>query len=192
MTPYMTIFTRSLLAHRYLFFEADKGNHAEVTPERVFDHDSKPSCILPVTQAITMCNTSGKLITKDLKTFARVSHAPSFGRHMPVGPTGIQFPTVYGCHMLAKHTVLAGFQFDPGGYPSQGFVLDPGGFIFDPGDFTQPLKFSRAAHDVMINDGEQSVKYFLCNASDIHVVDASGCSGQCCFRQKGSDKNHTG
>jgi len=44
----------------------------------------------------------------------------------------------------------------------------------------------------MINDEEQSMKYFLHNASDIHVVDASGCSGQCCFRQKGSDKNHTG
>ena len=44
----------------------------------------------------------------------------------------------------------------------------------------------------MINNGEQSMKYFLRNASDIHVVDASGHSGQYCFRQQGSDKNHTG
>ncbi len=36
------------------------------------------------------------------------------------------------------------------------------------------------------------MKYFLHNASDMHVVDASGCSGQHCFRQKVSDKNHTG
>ncbi len=56
----------------------------------------------------------------------------------------------------------------------------------------QLLKSLQAACDVMINDGEQSVKYFLHNASNIHVVDASGCSGQYYFRQKESDKNHTG
>ena len=118
---------------------------------------------------------------------------------MPVGPSGIRFPVVYGCYQLAKHTVLAGFQFDPGGYLSQGFVFNPGGFIsnpgwfvFDPGDFMQLLKSLRAARDVKINNGEQSVKYFLRDASDIYVVDASGRSGQSHFRQKGSDKNHTG
>ena len=56
----------------------------------------------------------------------------------------------------------------------------------------QLLKSLQAARDVKINDGEQSVKYFLRDASTIHVVDASGHSGQCHFRQKGSDKNHTG
>ena len=115
------------------------GDYAESFPAKIRDHDGKPSCILPVTQAITKRNTPGESTTMDLKIFARVRPSE---RHMPGGPTGTQFSTVYGCHMLAKHTVLAGFQFDPGGYPSQGFVLDPRGFIFDPGDFTQPLKFS--------------------------------------------------
>jgi len=54
------------------------------------------------------------------------------------------------------------------------------------------LKSLQAAHDVMINNGEPSVKYFLCNASNMHVVGTSGCPGQCHFRQKESDKNHTG
>ncbi len=54
------------------------------------------------------------------------------------------------------------------------------------------LKSLQAACDVMINDGEQSVKYFLHDASNMHVVGTSGHPGQCHFRQKGSDKNHTG
>ena len=56
----------------------------------------------------------------------------------------------------------------------------------------QLLDSLRAACDVKINNGEQSVKYFLHDASDIYVADASGRYGQCHFRQKGSDKNHTG
>jgi len=56
----------------------------------------------------------------------------------------------------------------------------------------QLLKSLQAACDVKINNGEQSVKYFLRDASDTHVADASGHYGQCHFRQKGSDKNHTG
>jgi len=73
MTPCLTVLTRSLLAHQYdLFFEAYKGDHAEVTPEKVVNHDGRPSCILPVTQAITKYDTSGELITMDLKTFAHV------------------------------------------------------------------------------------------------------------------------
>ncbi len=192
-TSCLTLVTRSLLAHQYNpFSEVYMGDDAELFPARIGDHDSKQSCILPVTQDITKCNTSGESITMDLKTFARVSLICPFGRHMPVHPTGLRLSIVYGCHQLAKHTVLAGFQFNPGGYLSQGFVFDPGGFTFDLRGFMQLLKFLQAAHDVMINDWEQSVKYFLHNASDIHVVNASGHSGQCCFRQKGSDKNHTG
>ncbi len=52
----------------------------------------------------------------DLVAFARVSHAHSFGRCMSDGPSGIRFSAVYGRYQLAEHTVLAGFQFDPGGY----------------------------------------------------------------------------
>ena len=36
------------------------------------------------------------------------------------------------------------------------------------------------------------MKYFLRDASDTHVTDVSSHYGQCCFRQKGSDRNHTG
>jgi len=191
--PCQTVVMRSLLAHRHdLFFKVYMGNYAELFPAEIGDHDSKQSCIFPVTKAVTKRNTSGESITMDLKTFARVSLIRPFGRHMPVGPTGTQFSAVYSCHMLAEHTVLAGFQFDPGGYLSRGFVFDPRGFTYDLRDFTQLLTFLRAARDVMISDGEQSVKYFLRDASDIHVVDMSGFSGQSHFRQKGSDKNHTG
>ena len=94
------------------------GDYAESFPAKIRDHDGKPSCILPVTQAITKRNTSGESLAMDPKTFARVLTIQPFGKHMPVGPTGVQFSTVYGCHMLAKHTVLAGFQFDPGGLPT--------------------------------------------------------------------------
>ncbi len=56
----------------------------------------------------------------------------------------------------------------------------------------QPCKPSQTSSDIIIYDGEQSVKYFLCDASNIHVVDESGCSGWSHCRQKGSDRNHTG
>ncbi len=46
--------------------------------------------------------------------------------------------------------------------------------------------------DVTINNGEQSMKYYLHNASDMHIVGTDGGTGQCHFRQKGSDKHHTG
>ena len=36
------------------------------------------------------------------------------------------------------------------------------------------------------------MKYFLHDAPGIHVVNANGQTGWSCFRQKGSDKNHTG
>jgi len=101
------------------------GGYAESFPERIVDHDCKQSCILAVTQAITKRNISGESITMDLATFAHVSHVPSFGRHMPAGPSGIRFPVVYGYHQLAKHTVLAGFPFNPGGELSRGSVLAP-------------------------------------------------------------------
>jgi len=82
----------------------------------VVDNNGTPSCILPITQVITKRNTSGESITMDLVAFARVSHAHSFGRCMSDGPSGIRFSAVYGRYQLAEHTVLAGFQFDPGGY----------------------------------------------------------------------------
>jgi len=152
----LTVVTRSLLANHYdPFFEVYKGDYAELYPERIINYDCKPSCILPVTQAITKHNTSGELIAMDHKTSACVSLIHSFGRHMPVGPSGIQFSAVYGCYQLAKHTVLAGFQFDPGGYLHQGFVFDPSGFISNPGwfffnpqGFKQLLKSLQAARDV--------------------------------------------
>jgi len=129
MMPCLMVITRSLLVHHYNpSFKVYKGDYAESFPERIIDCNGKQTCILPVTQAITKCNTSGELIAMDLKTFARVPHAHSFGRHMPVGPTGIQLSVVYYCHELAEHTVLAGFQFNPCGYLSRGFVFDPGGF----------------------------------------------------------------
>ena len=92
------------------------GDYAESFPAKIGDCNGKQSCALPVTQAVTKCNTSGESIAMDHKTSAHVSLIHSFGRHMPVGPTGLRFPIVYGCHQLAEHTVLAGFQFDPGGY----------------------------------------------------------------------------
>ena len=51
------------------------------------------------------------------------------------------------------------------------------------------LKSLQIPCDVTINDGEQSMKYYLYDASNMHIV---GDAGQCHFRQKGSDKNHTG
>jgi len=115
--PTMTAVMRSLLAHQHgPFFKVYKRDYAESFPARIIDHGSKQGCILPVTRAITKHNTSGESITMDLETFSHVSLIHSFGRHMPVGPSGIQFSAVYSCHTLAKHTVLAGFQFDPGGY----------------------------------------------------------------------------
>jgi len=186
MKPCLAVITRSLLAHQYnLFFEAYKGDYAELFPERIIDHDGKQSCILPVTQAITKQNTSGDSITMDLKTFAHVSLICPFGGHMPVGHTGVQLSIVNGCHQLAKHTVLASFQFNPGGYLSQGFVFDPGGL-------TQLLKSLQTSCDVIINNGEQSVKYYIHDASDMNIVGTDGHTGWSCFRQNGSDKNHTG
>jgi len=115
----LTLVMRSSLAHQYdPFFQVYMGDYAELFPARISDHDSKQSCVLPVTQAITKCNTSGELITMDLKTFAHVSLICPFGRHMPVGLTGLQLSIVYGCDQIAEHTVLAGFQFNPGGYQS--------------------------------------------------------------------------
>jgi len=62
----------------------------------------------------------------DIKTFASVSHVHSFGKHMTVDSTDEeQFSAVYGYHELAVHTVLASFQFDPGGLLSRGFIFDP-------------------------------------------------------------------
>jgi len=177
---------RSLLAHHYnLFFEAYKGDYTELFPERVITHDGKQSRILPVTRAITKHGISGELTTMDIEAFACVSHAHSFGKHMPVGPTGAQFSAVYNCHGFAKHTVLASFQFDPGGCLSQGFVFDPRGF-------TKLLKLLQAICDVTINDGEQSIEYYLHDAFNMRIGHTSRYSGQCHFRQKGSDKNHTG
>jgi len=124
--------------------------------------------IVIASQAVTKHNTSGESIAMDHKTSACVSLIHSFGKHMPVGPSGIRFPIVYGSHQLAKHTVLAGFQFDPGGYLSRGFVFDPRGFTYDLRGFMQLLKFLQAACDVKIKDGEQSVKYLLRDASGIH------------------------
>ncbi len=48
---------------------------------------------------------------------------------MPIGPTGTQFSVVYSSDNLAEHTVLAGFQFDPGSCLPQGFVFDPRDFM---------------------------------------------------------------
>ncbi len=104
---------------------------------------------------------------------------------MPVGPTGVQFSAVYSCHTLAKHTILAGFQFNPGGYLSQGFVFDPGGFL-------KLLKSIQTSCDVIINNGEQSVKYYIRDASNMCMVGTDGHTGWSHFRQKRSDKNHTG
>ena len=42
---------------------------------------------------------------------------------------GKQLFVIYGYCKLAVHTVLASFQFDPGGLLSRGFVFDPGGFM---------------------------------------------------------------
>ncbi len=141
--------------------------------------------MLPVTRTITKHNASEESIAMDIETFTHVSHVHSFGKHMPVNPTGEQFFAVYDCHELAKHTVLAGFQFDPDGYL-------PRGFVFDPGGFTQLLKFLQATCDVIFNDGEQSVKYpYMRNASNMRIVGTDGHTGWSCFRQKGSDKNHT-
>jgi len=107
VTPCLTILTRSLLAHHYNpFFEAHRGDYTELPPEKVVDNNGKPSCILPITNGIAKHDPPGESITIDIETFACVSHVQSFGRHMPVGPTGVQFSAVYDCHMLAKHTVL--------------------------------------------------------------------------------------
>jgi len=90
VTPCLTVLTRSLLAHHYdPFFEAYRGDYTELPPEKVVDNNGKPSCILPITDDITKHNPSGELITMDIKTFACVSYVQSFGRHMPVGPTGV-------------------------------------------------------------------------------------------------------
>jgi len=134
--PCLTIITRSLLSHQYNpFFKVYMGDYAELFPERIVNCDCKQTRILPVTQDITKCNAPGESFAMDFKTFARVSLIYPFGRHMPTGPTGLQLSMVYGCYQLAEHTVLASFQFDPGGYLSKGFVFDPGGFIFNPGWF---------------------------------------------------------
>jgi len=94
------------------------GDYTELFPEKIVDCDCRQTWILPVTQDITKRNTSGELIAMDCKAYARVFLIRPFGRHMPVGPSGIQFSAVYGCYQLAEHTVLASFQFDPGGYLS--------------------------------------------------------------------------
>ncbi len=186
MKPCLAVVMRSLLAHHYdLFFGAYKGDYAELFPEKVIDNEGKLSCILPVTGAIAKHDASGKLITITNETFACASHVHLFGKHMPVDPTGIQFSAVYGHHKLAKHTVLAGLQFDPGSYL-------PGGFVFDPGGFTRLLRSLQAVCDVMINNAEQHMEYYLRNVSNVWIVGTSSCPGQCHFRQKGSDKNHTG
>ncbi len=80
MKPFPTVVTRSLLAHHYdLFFEAYKGDDAELFPERVVDHDSRQSCILPVTGAIAKHDASGESIAMGIETFTHVSHVHSFG-----------------------------------------------------------------------------------------------------------------
>jgi len=90
MKPILAVLTRSLLAHRYdLFLEAYKGDCAELFPEKVVDHDHEQSHILPVTRAIPKHVTSGESITTDIEAFACVSHVQSFGKHMPVDPTGV-------------------------------------------------------------------------------------------------------
>ncbi len=66
-----------------------RGDYNELPPEKVIDNNGKPSCILPVTQAITKCNTSGESIAMELKTSTHVFLICSFGRHMPIGPFGI-------------------------------------------------------------------------------------------------------
>jgi len=90
MRPHLTVVTRSLLANQYNpFFEVFMGNYAELFPERIIDRAYKQSCTLPVTQAVIKCNTSEESIAMDHKTFTRVSLIHSFGRHIPVGPSGI-------------------------------------------------------------------------------------------------------
>jgi len=158
-------------------FEAYKGDYTVLFPEKVIDHNGKPSCIFQVADTITKHNPSGELITMDIKTFACVSHVPSFGRHIPVGPSGTWLSAVYDCHDLAEHTVIAGFQFNPGGYLPWGFVFDPGGSIFHPGGFMQLLKSIWTVCDVMNGHGEQSMKYFMCDASDKHIVGIDGHTG---------------
>jgi len=110
MMPPPTVVMRSLLAHHYNpVFVTYRGDYTEFSPARIVNHDCKQSHILPVTRAITKHNTSGESIAMDLKTFSRVSLIHPFGRHMPVGPSGIQFSAAYGYHQLAEHTVLASF-----------------------------------------------------------------------------------
>jgi len=96
------------------------------------------------------------------------------------------YSAVDGYHELAEHTVLASFQFDPGGFLLRGFVFDPGGFI-------RFLKSLPVACLVLFNwmNGEQCAMYYLCNVSDMC---SDGCSwfGQLPFKQKGSDNFYTG
>ena len=124
--------TSSLLTHHRdnLISKASKGNHAELFPEKVVgNHGMQESCALTVAGAIPKLSASRKSTSMAIKTSASVSHVHSVGKHMSADSTdGEQFSATYGCHRLAKHTVLAGFQFDPGGYLHQGFVFDPGGF----------------------------------------------------------------
>ena len=96
-----------------------------------------------------------------------------------VGGYHKQFSVIYGYHELAVHTVLASFQFDPGGLLSRGVVVDPGGF-------TRFLKPFPVACLVLLNwmNGEQSAMYYLCNAPNM-CRDGCGCVGQLPFRQRG-------
>ncbi len=132
MKPCLAVVMRSLLAHHYdLFFGAYKGDYAELFPEKVIDNEGKLSSILPVTGAIAAKHdASGKLITISNETFACASHVHLFGNTCLLIPLAYNFLAIYHHHKLAKHTVLAGLQFDPGSYL-------PGGFVFEPGGFTR-------------------------------------------------------
>jgi len=114
--------TSSLLAHHdNPFSKASKGSHAELFPEKVVGNNGKQeNCALTVAGAITKFSASRESISMDIKIFASVSHVHSFGKHMSADFTdGEQFSAIYGCHAIAEHTVLASFQFDPGGLLSR-------------------------------------------------------------------------
>jgi len=152
--------------------------------EIVFDNESNANpdsddevaldCTLSMIGVIVKLKSSGiQLPTMDIQTFASVYHACSFGKHTSVSFThGEPFSAVYGHYELTKHIVFASFQFDPGG-------------------FMRFLNSLPTTCNVMINNREQSLTYYLCNVFNM-CIGSNSYLGQLHFRQKGSDKNHTG
>jgi len=126
MKPCLPVVTSSLLGwHDNPFSKLSKEDYAQLFPEKVVGNNgNQESCALTVAGAIHKLSAPRKLITMDIKFFASVSNVLSFGKHMSVDSTdGERFSAIYGNHELAVHTVLASFQFNPGGLLSRGFCL---------------------------------------------------------------------